>query len=435
MNIRALLLLSAVLVLLSVTPTVRADLTAVLRQLDADSPNLAAAKDRATAAQANLRVARSRYFGSASVFGNRTEYNDPMLIGPISPPVDLANFTFDDSQMGFGLTVTLPLDINRRIGATVGVQEHLSSAATHDAEHVRLFLFGRAVQLYRGLQELQGKRDALQSQQTALNKNIEVVRANIRVGRAPRVELLRIDAERKAIEGQLAALDGREVGLRSALAALLGRQSYDDAITSITNTPRALTVQNTSDVLQRPDVKAAERRVAAARQNVKRSNRDWLPEMQLQVNTMQNAGLSTTYQDTWSVVLRLDWELWDGGRRIAETDNAKAGLLAFSNDLASIRHQAHQELQTAVASWHAAKLQYESAAAGLSAAAETERIQSDRFQAGRISAADLIDAEAALANAMASKTSAMAQWWLADDLAHLAIGLVPTAYSSTAASQ
>ena len=407
----------------------RADLHAVLHQIDSDSPGLAAANSRAAAAAARLRASRSRYFGSASLVGDRIEFNNPRLVGPISPPIDIGNLTTDDSQFGFGLAMSLPLDINRRIGAVVGEQDELSKAAVHDAQNVRLFLFGRAVLLYRSLQELNGNRLALQSQLRSLEKNYQVTQTRVDVGRVARVELLRIDAERKAVTGQLAVLDGQEIGLRAAIGALLGQDDYPDTISTVTVAPRTLTVQNEYDVLQRPDVRAAERRVAAARQKLKGARREWFPNMQLQASKFRNGGLSAPHNDTWFVSLRLDWELWDGGRRTATIDSAKAGLMALSSDLSARRYQSRQEMDAAVASWRAAKLQYDSAIAGLSAATETQRIQSDRFQAGRISAADLVDAEAAMAAAMATKTSAMARWWLADDRARLAAGLVPTAYA------
>lgn len=435
MNIRSGLSVLILLAFGPAAPIAHADLHAVLHQIDTDSPSLAAANSRAEASAANLRVVRSRYFGSASLFGERVDYNSPRLIGPISPPIDLANIAVDDSQRGFGVAFSVPLDIDRRIAAAVGEQRQLSKAAVHDAQHIRLFLFNRAVLVYRGLQELQGNREALQAQHKALEKNYQVVKTKVDVGRVPRVELLRIDAERKAVIGQLAALDGQEIGLRAAIAALLGQQNYADEITVVNTAPREFNAHDATDILQRPDVKAAERRVAAAHEKLKASKRAWLPNMQLQANKSRNEGLSTRHEDTWSVLLRLNWELWDGGRRMAGIDNASAGLMALKSELSATRNQAQQELDTAVASWRAARLQCESAVVGLAAATETERIQSDRFQAGRISAADLIDAEAALAAALASKTSAMVRWWLADDSAHLAVGLVPTAYTEAGAGE
>ncbi|RLC20656.1 MAG: hypothetical protein DRH93_13210, partial [Deltaproteobacteria bacterium] len=56
------------------------------------------------------------------------------------------------------------------------------------------------------------------------------------------------------------------------------------------------------------------------------------------------------------------------------------------------------------------------------------RIQTDRFAEGRLSAADLVDAEAALSGARSSRALALTHWWQAEDRLRHAIGLEPYAY-------
>jgi len=62
------------------------------------------------------------------------------------------------------------------------------------------------------------------------------------------------------------------------------------------------------------------------------------------------------------------------------------------------------------------------------AATETARIQTDRFAEGRISAADLVDAEAALAAARSDSALALTRWWQAGDHLRRAVGAEPLAY-------
>jgi len=419
-------------IVLIFAPAAHADLVDILRRIETDAPALQAAGHRNQAALANVRVARSRYFGSARVFADGTEFDDPRLVGPISPPIALGALKADAEQFGYGATLTLPLDINRRIGAAVDEQARLGDAAGHDVQRVRLVLFGQAVFLLRGLQELAGNRTALLAQQKALQTNQAVVESRIRLGRSPRVEQLRIDAERKAITGQLAALDGRETGLRAALGALMARGAYDGRIDPLGEPPPVLGVGPSSDLIGRPDILAAQSRVAAARARAKGAKREWLPGLGLEAGRLRNQGFATPTNDTWSVALKLNWEFWDGGRRNANIDGAEAAVMAQRSDLDAVRYEAQRELTTALATWRTAQQQFAAAEAGLVAAVETENIQSDRFQAGRISAADLVDAEAALATARATRSSALAQWWLADDQAHIAVGQAPRAYTDAA---
>jgi len=155
-----------------------------------------------------------------------------------------------------------------------------------------------------------------------------------------------------------------------------------------------------------------------------------LPALSLRAEAMRNQGYTANGQNTWSVGAQVSWEFWDGGRRFANTDRVMANREVARQQYQRTLNRARAELQSARAAWHAASLQYQAATSGLKSARETERIQSDRFTSGRISAVDLIDAEAALARARADHISALANWWLADDQLHLALGKVPTAYNS-----
>jgi len=152
----------------------------------------------------------------------------------------------------------------------------------------------------------------------------------------------------------------------------------------------------------------------------------------VQAVTSRNQGYNAAGANTWSVTGQLTWQFWDGGRRFAHTDQVRANREAARQQQLSVQNQARAELDAAKSAWQAAALQYEAAQAGLLAAREAEKIQSDRYKSGRLSAVDLLDAEAVLAQARSSLSAAMADWWLADDQLHLATGQPPAAYHHTA---
>ena len=80
--------------------------------------------------------------------------------------------------------------------------------------------------------------------------------------------------------------------------------------------------------------------------------------------------------------------------------------------------------------WSATQAQYRAAQSAVLAAEEVTRIQTDRFEQGRLSATDLVDAEATLVGARSELASSLARWWQADDSLRLAMGLAPAAYDS-----
>jgi len=228
-------------------------------------------------------------------------------------------------------------------------------------------------------------------------------------------------------------LKGDEIRLRSALGALLNQGNFDDAVESLDASPTGQVASLKIDEIlkKRPDLLAANSVIRAENENFKGAKREWLPNLSLRAEVLHNQGYTAKGANSWDIGAQLSWQFWDGGRRSANSDRTQANKEVAQQQYQSTLNQARAELQSAKASWKAASLQYQAATSGLKSARETERIQSDRFDNGRISAVDLIDAEAALTRARADLTTALVNWWLADDQLYLARGDAPLAYTQS----
>jgi len=405
----------------------------ILHQVEQVSPLLHVANARAEAANAEVHVAKSQYWGHAEIFGLGTHYNNDRLVNPISYPPVLSRSLFDQNTYGYGAAYTLPIDIDGRITARVNARKHLSQAAHASVEQTRLSLFGQVSALYRGLQRLHGVTLALNEQHKALLGHQKITATSVRVGRVAAVELLRIEAEIKSVEGQLAGLSGDEARLRANLGALLNTQDFTNPVDILTLAPSSVfeTSGGEQSLKNRPDLKAAKSITYAEDENLKGAKREWLPNLSLRAETMRNQGFTAKGANTWSVGAQLSWQFWDGGRRFAHTDQINANRVLAREQYQNTLNQARAEFTSAKADWQAASQQYQATIAGLKASIENERIQSDRFASGRISAVDLIDAEAALARARADHISALANWWQADDRLHLSLGHAPADYQKS----
>jgi len=406
------------------------DLGSLLHQVEQRAPQLGAASAQANASKAAIRVAKSQYWGHGEVFGQSTHYNNDRLVNPTTFPPVLTRALFDKNTYGYGARYTLPVDVDGRIAARVHAQEHLSQAANQSTAQTRLSLFAQTVALYRGLQRLEGVKQAHLAHLKALQGHQKVTAISVRVGRVAAVELLRIEAEIKSVEGLLAGLTGDESRLRAALGALLNKQRYSNPVAVPKAPPSAARLADKAmdGLRSRPDLMAAKSITRAENENLKGAKREWLPSLSVQAEAMRNQGYTANGDNTWSVTGQLSWQFWDGGRRFANTDRAMANREVARAQYQNTLNQARAELLSAQAAWQASSLQYQAATVGLKSARATERIQSDRFENGRISAADLVDAEAALARARADQTTALADWWLADDQLYLARGEAPSAY-------
>ena len=402
----------------------------VLQQVEHQAPALKAAKAQVDVFKAKRNIGKSRFLGEINLFARDLHFNDNRLTRPISPPINFSNMTFDDNQFGYGIDVLLPIDLNGQIRNSFHALTHQTKAVKAQAANVRLSLLYKAAELYRGLEQISGQREALQKQQQALKEHIKVATTAVEVGRIANVEKLRLIAELKTIEGKLAGLDGKEAGLRAHLASLLNIDAFTDSISITTNLPQPISLPADSISL-RPDIIAVTEQEEAAHSAVKAAWGAFFPKIVAAANWQQNQGYNGSGTDdaTWQVTIQAKLPLWNGGRRRATISQAKAQRKAAQYQLQSLRDNAVAELISARGVWDAAKAQYEAALSAIQAAEEVTRIQTERFNQGRLSATDLVDAEASLAFARSELTTSLVRWWKADDSLRKAIGQPPFEYA------
>lgn len=404
-------------------------LSEVLMRVESRAPALEAALAEARAAGFTVRSARARYRGELDVFIRDSHFNDPRLVIPLSPPIDIATIPFDDDQFGYGAIVALPLDVNGRIGAHVESARHAEEAAGSAAEDLRLRLLNLAATLYRELQRLDGRRQALFAQRAALAAHIKVAEAAVNVGRLAPVERLRLSAELKDVEGEIAGVSGSELSVRARIAELMAMEEYDDPVVAPQSPPEVPAWSETS-AQNRPDIQAAEANVTSAQAQARGFLAERFPDLVLAGAWRRDRGYDTDTFDIWQVSLAVRWNVWDGGGRRADVLAARERQVAAEQQVRTRQLQANAEFKAARAQLDAAQARIEAARKGLAAAEETSAIQADRFNAGRLSAADLVDAEATLSAARAEAVISLADWWNAYDDLRLALGKPPAALES-----
>ena len=417
----------------SIVPgTVRAGTTSlreVLKGVEIHAPALKAAYATADAAAARRHQAIGNLLGELDVYAHDLHFNDNRLTRPISPPIDFSAMTFDKNQIGYGLSARLPIDISGRLLNTFHASSHQTNAARADAAAAHLSLMYEATSLYRELERIEGQREALLKQEEALQKHVEVAEEAVRIGRIATVEELRLVAEVKAVEGRLIGLDGIESGVRSRLAALLDVSSFADSIQVSSNQPDSMpTLSIAPD--DRPEVQAAVERSRSGKSAVKAAWGGFLPNLFVTADWQQNQGYdgSGSNDATWQVAIQASLPLWNGTKRIAALHEAQAQSRAAEYYAEAQRRSAQADVAAARGAFEAARAQYAAARSALDAAEEVARIQTDRFNNGRLSAADLVDAEATLAEARSELSTSLVRWWRADDALRRSVGLPPAAY-------
>lgn len=407
-------------------------LAEVLQGVEKQAPALKAAYATADVASAKRHQAISSFLGEIDVYAHDLHFNDNRLTQPISPPINFSTMSFDRNQIGYGLRAHLPIDVSGRLRNSLHASSHQTKAARADAENAHLSIMYEAASLYRELEKIVGQREALLKQEEALQKHFQVAEEAVRVGRIAIVEKLRLVAEMKAVEGRLVGLNGIESGIRARLAALLDVPSFTDSIQVCSDQPDSMpSLLNAID--NRPDLQAAAERSRSGKSAVKAVWGGFLPDLFVTADWQQNQGYdgSGRHDATWQVAIQASLPLWKGTKRIAALHEAQARSRVAEYYAEAQRKSARAEVVAARGAFDAAGAQYSAAKSALEAAEEVARIQTDRFNNGRLSAADLVDAEATLAGARSELSSSLVRWWQADDARRQSVGLPPAAYGNS----
>jgi outer membrane protein TolC len=119
------------------------------------------------------------------------------------------------------------------------------------------------------------------------------------------------------------------------------------------------------------------------------------------------------WNDSWDVSMNLTWSLWDGGRRRAEQAEAAAGVRALEARTGDFDRQVGFEVRQRRLEAESSRAAIAAADDGVRAAVEAQRVVAERFKAGVVTNADVLDAETDALVARLERTRAMANARLA----------------------
>ena len=297
------------------------------------------------------------------------------------------------NSFSVGATVSWELDVWGRIARTVEGADASLAASAADLAAARLSARATLAQTYFQLRAAERQQALLDASVDAYARALELTRNRYAAGVAGKADVAQAESQLRSTRA-------------AALDASLSRSQYEHAIAVLLGLPPAgftlapsaaplpvapVAVTLPSALLERrPDIAAAERRVAAANAAIGAAQAARFPVLGLSGNTgFRNArieDLLTVPSRYWSLGPTLAAAIFDGGARKAAVGQAQAG---WEKAVATYRQTvltAFQEVEDNLAS---ARL-LEAA----TAAAEAETIAVNQYRAGTVSYLNVVTAQA-----------------------------------------
>lgn len=355
----------------------------------------------------DLAAALARIDQSRAVLGLSRADKSPVLVGDLSARqnLDSRNAIFQNSGGGYGqynsnLNLSYEVDLWGRIRRGVQQAEANLSASEADYAAGLLSLKGEVARNYLTLRSLD-REIALLDQTLGLRKQrLDLTKARKTAGNSSGLDVARAETEYETARAEVARLQQRRGELENSLAALTGMTASQFKIankptpTIIPSVPGAVP----SELLRRrPDLIAAERRLAASNEGVGIAISTYLPRLTLTAamgtNAVDTADLFNPRSVFYSAGPGLFTPIFQGGR--IKSDRARSEAM-FREALAGYR----QALLIAIRDTESALLSTQTLQQALSAqklateaSARTARLSRVRYEGGLDSLFEVIETE------------------------------------------
>jgi NodT family efflux transporter outer membrane factor (OMF) lipoprotein len=369
-------------------------LNSLEEQINVSNQNLKASQAQFAQARALVRFNRADYYPTvtAGLSGARAHQSSNRPTGTLAPT--------NTTDIILPVDVSYEPDVFGRVRRTLEAARANAQATAGDVESLNLSLHAELAIDYFQLRTLDAEGQLLNSTVSAFERALELTQNRYKGGVASAVDVAQAQTQLETTRAQ--AIDVRVARSQNehAIAVLIGQPSSTFAIpVSPWNTPPpAIPPGMPSDLLERrPDISAAERRVAAANAQIGVARAAYFPAVTLSGSGGFESTVITTLIQGPSGFLTASASavvtVFDVGRRRALSEQAKAG---YDQTLANYRQTiltAFQEVEDNLAALRILEQEAATQQAAVAAAEHSLDLSTTRYKGGVVSYLEVITAQ------------------------------------------
>jgi NodT family efflux transporter outer membrane factor (OMF) lipoprotein len=279
----------------------------------------------------NLRIAEAQYRRAQAVVQSSRSGLFPVVSGDAS--VTRSGSSTRAPANGYDLTAraSWEIDVWGRVRREVESSEASAQASAADVESVRLLVQSELVTNYLLLRVLDTQKNLLDENAVAFAKTLELTQNRYKAGIAGRVDVAQAETQLKSTRAQSIDTGVQRAQFEHAIAVLLGAAPSEFAlpVAPIRFVMPSIPPGVPSELLERrPDVAAAERRVAAANAQIGVAKAAFFPALTLSAvagfGSSSFANWLNWPSRFWSLGPALAQSIFDGGLRQSLSDQAIA---------------------------------------------------------------------------------------------------------------
>lgn len=294
------------------------------RQLVIGNENLKSAMSAVASARTLYEASRSALLPTLSVGAGATRSDSPSSsrTDRSSQPVNSLNVT---------ATASWEVDLWGRLSGARTAAQASFQASADDLAAVRLSAQALLVQTYLSLRTADAQLSVLARSVAAYQQSLALTQVRYDGGVAARTDVLQAQTQLKSTQAQSADLKAQRAQLEHAIAVLLGAPPASLALernASLPLVPEVPLMLSASLLQRRPDIAAAQHRVAAAYAQIGVADAAFFPDLTLSASAgFRSSSLANLFSAPnllWSLGPTLAQAIFDGGQRRLASAQATA---------------------------------------------------------------------------------------------------------------
>jgi NodT family efflux transporter outer membrane factor (OMF) lipoprotein len=301
-------------------------LDALEQQINIGNQNLKAAEAQFRQARATVRYNRADYYPTVSAGPSATRTR----VSANSPTSTiLRGATYNDFVLPFD--VSYQADVWGRVRKSVESSRELAQASAADLATINLSMHADLAIDYFQARSLDAEEQLLNSTVTQYEQALQLTQSRFEGGIASEVEVEQAKTQLQTTRAAAIDVGVARAQFEHAVAILIGKPPAEFSLAPLplTAPPPHIPLSVPSELLERrPDIAAAERRVASANAQIGVAKSAYYPTISLGASGGFESSSITTLLNgpsgLWSFGLSAVGTIFDGGRRRSLTDQARA---------------------------------------------------------------------------------------------------------------
>ena len=359
------------------------ELNALEQELTISNQDLKAAEARFRQARAMIRFNRASEFPtistSPSISSLRDSSNRPYFPANVNATGDFV-LPFD---------VSYEVDLWGRVRHTVSSAREEAQATAADLETASLTLHAELAMDYFELRSADAQKQLLDDTVKAYTDAVQLTTARFQGGVAPKADVAQAQTQLDQTRVQDTDVGVQRAQFEHAIAVLIGKPpaAFTLGPTPLNLQPPSVPVGLPSELLERrPDIAAAERRVAEANEQIGIAKAAYYPTVTLSASGgFEGTGILNWFtwpSRFWAVGPQMLQTIFDGGRRRATSEQALANYDATVATYRQSALSAFQEVEDNLAALRILEQETQQQKNAVASAEESLQLSTNRYTGG-----------------------------------------------------